>query len=65
MWVTVIEWGDLSKHDVKFRSHKRFPYTKLNFFVAKMIMDKAERYIINLGESANFPEVWKDNSINE
>lgn len=23
MWVTVIEWGDLSKHDVKFRSHKR------------------------------------------
>ena len=30
-----------------------------------MIVDKAERYIINLGESANFLEIWKDNSINE
>lgn len=34
-----------------------FPYTKLNFFVAKMIGDKPERYIINLGESANFLEI--------
>ena len=42
-----------------------FPHTKLNFFVVKMIVDKAERYIINLAESANFLEIWKDNSINE
>lgn len=22
-WVIVTEWGELSKHDIKFRSHKR------------------------------------------
>lgn len=60
-WVMVIEWGEFSKHDIKFRSQENkinsLAYIKLNFFVVKMIINKTKRCIKNLAESINFLEI--------